>query len=186
VETVYLTPASCNLFEIRHGNTYMLELSESPTFYKAKEWCAVESVLRHTNRPLVLLARNKSFYLDELGRALYHKYEDLMDLLSLDDETIDNLFPSQHVNFSEDWRHWYNFTVKRMSTRSDFLRYALLYKYGGVYIDTDVIVRKNLTELKFNNTIGLQDGGSTLNTAVLAFENGSYFLEDVLSNIQRL
>lgn len=33
---------------------------------------------------------------------------------------------------------------------SDFLRYIVLYKFGGIYLDTDVIVQKNLDELPVN------------------------------------
>ncbi|XXG60110.1 hypothetical protein AAC387_Pa04g2087 [Persea americana] len=56
---------------------------------------------------------------------------------------------------------------------SNLLRLAVLYKYGGVYLDTDVIVLKKLSDLR--NTIGAQsvdeDGNwSRLNNAVLIFD----------------
>ncbi|KAK4787812.1 hypothetical protein SAY86_011645 [Trapa natans] len=59
---------------------------------------------------------------------------------------------------------------------SNLLRLSLLYKYGGVYLDTDVVVLRSLTQLR--NVIGAQtvDGRtgnwSRLNNAVLAFDKG--------------
>ncbi|KAJ4703433.1 putative Alpha 1,4-glycosyltransferase family protein [Melia azedarach] len=57
---------------------------------------------------------------------------------------------------------------------SNLLRLALLYKFGGIYLDTDVIVLKNLSKLR--NTIGAQTmdsetkNWSRLNNAVLIFD----------------
>lgn len=56
---------------------------------------------------------------------------------------------------------------------SNLLRLAVLHKYGGVYLDTDVIVLKKFSDLK--NTIGAQSvdtngNWSRLNNAVLVFD----------------
>ncbi|KAI3818749.1 hypothetical protein L1987_12566 [Smallanthus sonchifolius] len=57
---------------------------------------------------------------------------------------------------------------------SNLLRLCLLYKYGGVYIDSDVIVLRSFTKLK--NSIGAQSMGpnsktwSRLNNAVMVFD----------------
>ncbi|KVH96871.1 uncharacterized protein At4g19900-like [Cynara cardunculus var. scolymus] len=57
---------------------------------------------------------------------------------------------------------------------SNLLRLCLLYKYGGVYIDTDVIVLKSFAKLK--NSIGAQTidpnskNWSRLNNAVMVFD----------------
>lgn len=59
---------------------------------------------------------------------------------------------------------------------SNLLRLGLLYRFGGIYLDTDVIVLKNLGELR--NVIGAQtvDLGSgnwsRLNNAVMIFDEG--------------
>lgn len=50
---------------------------------------------------------------------------------------------------------------------SDFIRTALLYKYGGIYFDLDVIPLKNFHT--FTNTVALETD-SGVNVAVLAFE----------------
>ncbi|XP_022777361.1 lactosylceramide 4-alpha-galactosyltransferase [Durio zibethinus] len=57
---------------------------------------------------------------------------------------------------------------------SNLLRLALLYKYGGIYIDTDIIVLKSFNNLR--NVIGAQSinletkNWSRLNNAVLIFD----------------
>lgn len=57
---------------------------------------------------------------------------------------------------------------------SNLLRLALLYKFGGIYIDTDVIVLKNFSKLR--NVIGAQTidlktkKWSRLNNAVMVFD----------------
>ncbi|KAI4296692.1 hypothetical protein L6164_036632 [Bauhinia variegata] len=57
---------------------------------------------------------------------------------------------------------------------SNLLRLSLLYKYGGIYIDADVIVFKSFSKLR--NTIGAQNSDaktgkwSRLNNAVLIFD----------------
>lgn len=57
---------------------------------------------------------------------------------------------------------------------SNLLRLALLYKFGGIYIDTDIIVLKNFSKLR--NSIGAQTvdsetgSWSRLNNAVMIFD----------------
>lgn len=43
------------------------------------------------------------------------------------------------------------------------------FRYGGIYLDSDIVVLKPLSEL--NNTVGYEDelGGKTLNGAVMVF-----------------
>lgn len=52
---------------------------------------------------------------------------------------------------------------------SDFLRFLILYKYGGIYLDLDVVVQKSLDTLPAN-FCGIE-GGNDLNVAVLGLQN---------------
>lgn len=45
-----------------------------------------------------------------------------------------------------------------VSHMSDYLRYLTLYRYGGVYLDLDVVVQQNLDHLSPNFS-GIQDSG---------------------------
>ncbi|OMO85121.1 hypothetical protein CCACVL1_10414 [Corchorus capsularis] len=65
-------------------------------------------------------------------------------------------------------------SIPLFNTLSDLIRLAVLYKYGGVYIDTDFIFLKDLSPLR--NVIGAQSVNqvtkkwSRLNNAVLIFD----------------
>lgn len=57
---------------------------------------------------------------------------------------------------------------------SDFVRLIVLYKYGGIYLDTDAIVKKNLDVLPANFLGKEAFGGKKingLNGAVLGFQD---------------
>lgn len=64
-----------------------------------------------------------------------------------------------------------NFLVEHMS---DFVRLLVLGKYGGIYLDTDCIVTKNLDELPAN-FLGKEAHGpniiDSVNGAVLGFQD---------------
>ncbi|KAI5074829.1 hypothetical protein GOP47_0010790 [Adiantum capillus-veneris] len=64
---------------------------------------------------------------------------------------------------------------------SELLRLAALYKYGGIYLDTDVVLLKPL--LPLHNIIGAERSGyeaRKLNGAVMAFDKNSVFLLECL------
>ncbi|EPS72245.1 hypothetical protein M569_02514, partial [Genlisea aurea] len=61
---------------------------------------------------------------------------------------------------------------------SELIRLAAIYKYGGIYLDSDVIVLKPLYEL--NNSVGYGDEMS-LSGAVMTFRKHSPFVMECLS-----
>lgn len=52
--------------------------------------------------------------------------------------------------------------------------FVVLSRYGGIYLDSDIIVLKSLSLL--NNSVGVEDRltGSSLNGAVMAFRKHRY------------
>ncbi|CAN6857079.1 unnamed protein product [Brassica oleracea] len=72
---------------------------------------------------------------------------------------------------------------------SNILRLALLYKFGGIYLDTDVIILKPLTNL--HNVIGAQTVDpvtrkwSRLNNAVLIFDKNHPLLKSFIDEFSR-
>lgn len=73
---------------------------------------------------------------------------------------------------------------------SDFLRLMSIWKFGGIYMDTDVIVKKSFEDLPLNYA-GIEElpEGVDLNNGLLALEPNGYghvignmFLEDFASN----
>jgi len=67
-----------------------------------------------------------------------------------------------------------------ISHRSDLIRTALLYKYGGIYFDLDIIPLKSFDQ--FVNTVALE-ADDAVNVAVLAFEKQHLAL-DIQMDIQ--
>ena len=67
--------------------------------------------------------------------------------------------------------YWY-------SHETDLLRILFLYKWGGVYLDTDMILVRSLDSLEMN-TIGFEDS-STLCGAFMMFEKGHSYLKSCL------
>ncbi|XVF27259.1 hypothetical protein REPUB_Repub14bG0091500 [Reevesia pubescens] len=83
-----------------------------------------------------------------------------------------------HV-FASVWFEWRK-TKFYPTHYSELVRLAALYKYGGIYLDSDVIVLKPLSAL--NNSVGLEDqlAGSSLNGALMAFRKHSPFIMECL------
>lgn len=82
--------------------------------------------------------------------------------------------------FASVWLDWKK--TKFYSTHfSELIRLASLYKYGGIYLDSDIVVLQPLSSL--NNTVGLENehNGSNLNGAVMAFRKHSPFIWDCLT-----
>ncbi|KAI4370885.1 hypothetical protein MLD38_019183 [Melastoma candidum] len=83
-----------------------------------------------------------------------------------------------HV-FASLWYEWRK-TKFYPTHYSELVRLAALYKYGGIYLDFDVIVLKPLSTL--NNAVGLENGLDqwSLNGAVMAFNRHSPFIRKCL------
>ncbi|KAI3794624.1 hypothetical protein L1987_37257 [Smallanthus sonchifolius] len=81
--------------------------------------------------------------------------------------------------FASVWFEWRK-TKFYPTHYSELIRLAALYKYGGIYLDSDVIVMKPLYSL--SNMVGLEDesSSSNLNGAVMAFRKHSPFIMECL------
>ncbi|XP_050368319.1 uncharacterized protein At4g19900 [Argentina anserina] len=81
--------------------------------------------------------------------------------------------------FASAWFEWRK--TKHYATHfSELVRLAALYKYGGIYLDSDIIVLKSLSSL--SNSVGKEDrlAGGSLNGAVMAFKKNSLFMMECL------
>lgn len=74
---------------------------------------------------------------------------------------------------------------KRWAFVTDYMRLYILYKYGGIYLDTDVELLKPLDDfLNYDSFIGLESS-YTLCTAVIGSKPGRKWLEELLEAYDR-
>lgn len=81
------------------------------------------------------------------------------------------------LNHNERRQFIHYFTISHMS---DFIRTVLLYKYGGIYFDLDVIPLR--TFMTFSNTVGLESNDG-VNVAVLVMEK-QHLVLDIQMDLQ--
>uniref|UniRef100_A0A8C6RC87 Lactosylceramide 4-alpha-galactosyltransferase n=2 Tax=Nannospalax galili TaxID=1026970 RepID=A0A8C6RC87_NANGA len=155
------------------GNIFFLETSDriSPNFLFM---CSVESAARaHPESQVVVLMkglpRDSAALPRNLGISLLRCFPNVqirpLDLQGLFQDTP--LAP-WYLDLQRSWEPYL------LPVLSDASRIALLWKFGGIYLDTDFIVLKNLRNL--TNVLGIQSR-YVLNGAFLSFERQHEFLE---------
>jgi hypothetical protein len=139
--------------------------------------CSIESAARlHSNGLIFVLMRSvyvhtKKGSFNRLQTYTNIRFVHFNELDIYSNTTLSRLSETKRTQFI----HY--FAISHMS---DFIRTALLYKYGGIYFDLDVIPLKTFS--LFSNTVALEtmDG---VNVAVLAFEK-QHLVLDIQMDIQ--
>ncbi|CAK7350636.1 unnamed protein product [Dovyalis caffra] len=140
-----------------------------------RELFAIESLFKsHPNACLVIVSNSMD---SESGGLVLKPFFDKGFKLIAIKPDFDHIFKDTHAE------KWFNGLKKGNvspgevslgQNMSNLLRLALLYKFGGIYMDADVIVLKRLTKLRNAigaQTIDLETGNwSRLNNAVLIFD----------------
>ncbi len=73
------------------------------------------------------------------------------------------------------------YSDKKYAFVSDYYRLKALYEYGGIYLDTDVIVKKELDPLLNNNVLLGFSYDCCIGTAVIGARKGNDFIASLLS-----
>ena len=81
----------------------------------------------------------------------------------------------------------YEATKNWITNESNLMRYLLLYLYGGIYLDTDMIVTKPLDDDHLPpNVIGMQDANTrSVNQAIMKFQPRNAFLATAINDFFR-
>ncbi|KAF6117112.1 alpha 1,4-galactosyltransferase (P blood group) [Phyllostomus discolor] len=154
------------------GNIFFLETSDrtAPSFLFM---CSVESAARaHPESRVAVLMRGlpggNASLPRHLGFSLLRCFPNVQ-MLPLDFEELfrDTPLAAWYVAARRRWEPYL------LPVLSDACRLALLWKFGGIYLDTDFIVLRSLRNL--TNTLGTQSR-YVLNGAFLAFERRHEFL----------
>lgn len=73
------------------------------------------------------------------------------------------------------------YEAKKYAFVSDYVRLKVLYEFGGIYLDTDVIVLKTFNDFLNLNAFCSFESKKSVCTAVIGAEKGSTFIEKTLS-----
>ncbi|KAI4332566.1 hypothetical protein L6164_017462 [Bauhinia variegata] len=146
-----------------------------PWMYTVRHQRGLESLLFH-HRDACVVMFSETMELDFFkDNFLKDGYKVAVVMPNLDELLKDT---PTHI-FSSVWYEWRK--TKFYSTHySELVRLAALYRYGGIYLDSDIIVLKPISFLK--NSVGKEDNvaGSALNGAVMAFRKHSPFIMECL------
>ncbi|KAL4585589.1 hypothetical protein LXL04_010212 [Taraxacum kok-saghyz] len=143
--------------------------------FNERTFHSIESIFKtHPNGCLLIVSNS----LDSIkGRQILKPFSEKGFRVTAISPDFDYLFKS---TMAESWfsrlirGHVHSGEIPLGQKISNLLRLCLLYKYGGVYLDTDVIVLKSFSKVK--NSIGAQTidqnskNWSRLNNAVMVFD----------------
>lgn len=159
----------------RQGNSFPVWFSVCSVlnnFSFHSQACAIESAAFHnTNRSVFVLfaspvsfPNSKSDNIDVLRSYTNIHFMNMNMLAFVAGTPVENFYHSGKLFTSK-------YFIEHMS---DFLRLLVLYKYGGIYLDTDAIVQKNMDVLPANFIGKEAYGGKKINGvngAVLGLQN---------------
>jgi hypothetical protein len=177
---LYLNVTADNKEDHLLSAMFFLETSGRP-FYTPRELCALESAARHHPDKTIVMGTSSAYILNtEIQHAVTSRHKNIRFVrfnytalalrTPLGDWLVDR--PDHPLKLS-------GFGVEHSS---DILRCLVLYVFGGIYIDTDVIVLKPLDE--FQNSMGLAyhvPGSDLINSAFIAMDRGHAFLAQFLN-----
>ncbi|KAK6931927.1 Glycosyltransferase, DXD sugar-binding motif [Dillenia turbinata] len=146
-----------------------------PWMFTVRYQRSLESLLLH-HKDACVVVFSETIELDFFKDLVNDGYKIGVAMPNLDELLKDT---PTHV-FASVWHEWRKTNYYSIHY-SELIRLAALYKYGGVYLDFDVIVLKPL--LSLNNSLGAEDHltDSPLNGAVMAFRNHSPFIMECLA-----
>lgn len=153
-------------------NILFVETNENKTNLSLKQLCAIESAA--LNNPNALI--NFFSVGPVVDEYLTKRYKNIQTRKF----SVQDVFKDTPMN---DW--WKNYEDKirkgefNLVHTSDALRVALIWKYGGIYLDTDTITIRNLNYLLNFPGVGAQDK-STANNAVINFPKNHRFTNELI------
>ena len=161
------------LFSSKGNHTYQRG------FFNWRHRRSIESIYYHHPRAKVMIHSNtlsqKEFAVfTEVGYSLEVKNYSLKALLtgSPAESFIKRLSKVRNGMF------WY-------SHETDLLRCLILYKWGGVYMDTDMVIVRPVDTLKMNIVAWQGSQENILNGAFMMFEKGNPYLKECLQEFAR-
>ena len=155
---------------------FFLQTSENEDIL-TRHACSIESAARlHPTGLIFVFMRSRYIH---RRRGAFHRLQTYSNIRFVHFNEQDVYSGTTLLRLNETKRtQWIRYFA--ISHMSDFLRTALLYKYGGIYFDLDVIPLRAFT--MFSNTVGLESSDG-VNVAVLAFQK-QHLVLDIQMDIQ--
>ncbi|NWW82163.1 A4GAT galactosyltransferase, partial [Climacteris rufus] len=155
------------------GNLFFVETSEqtNPSYLFS---CSVESAARtHPGSRVMVLMKGLAKGSTSLPKHWAFSLLSCFPNVEIQPLDLTELFSGTPLKKWYLWplRHWEPYFLTILS---DACRIVLMWKFGGIYLDTDFIVLKNLQNL--TNALGIQCEGE-LNGAFLSFKPKHKFME---------
>lgn len=137
-----------------------------------RQACAIESAALHNpNRIIFVLFTSPAVSLDDSQSKYFSVLRSYSNIhfMNLNLETFVEKTPAKQF-----YQSGKLFVSKYLiNNMSNLLRMAVLYRYGGIYLDTDVVVQRNLDDLP-PNFVGKQGHAgkevTLVNNAVIGFQ----------------
>ncbi|KAJ3687273.1 hypothetical protein LUZ61_016437 [Rhynchospora tenuis] len=162
--------------EDRNCEIRVLMVWNSPQWtYGVRHQRGLESLLKHHKHACVVVF-SETMELEFFKDFVKDGYKVAVAVPNLD-ELLEGTPTHVFASAWFDWRKTKHYPLHY----SELIRLAALYKYGGIYLDSDVIVLKSIGSIQ--NSIGMSDqieGNTTFSGAVMAFEKNSDFVMECL------
>ncbi|KAG8191999.1 hypothetical protein JTE90_001735 [Oedothorax gibbosus] len=150
---------------INSSHIFFVETSHSSTL-NARQACAVESSARHNPSFQVTVLMTPETPID-FGNSLMANLEKLsnVEIIRVDLESFLCRTPIWYWYISGKWKK----SVWKASHLSDALRYFLIWNYGGIYLDMDIVMLRSMEKLR--NT-AITENWDRVASGILVFDKG--------------
>ena len=178
---IYFNQKNAEIVQLEDA-VFFLETS-GRVFHSPRELCAVESAARHHPNKTIVVGTTSPYLLNTALHVAVTSRHKNVHLVRFNFTALSLRTPLK------DWLldrkdHPLRSSKAGVEHMSDIARAIVLYIYGGIYMDTDVIVLKSLA--KFRNALPLAHhlpGNEITNCAFMAMDRGHQllgrFLEDI-------
>jgi lactosylceramide 4-alpha-galactosyltransferase len=150
-------PISLDSFLVKKYDIYFIESADNKLNFDYRQLCSIESAAKHNPHASIniksIKARIESnHYLYLLKIYPNIRFEIIEPAELFNDTPLEKWWTRQFISKNPYYQ---------ISHRSDALRYALLYKYGGIYSDLDSITLRSFQPLLNYSGFPLESKGST-------------------------
>lgn len=90
------------------------------------------------------------------------------------------IWSERNFNLKQNQYMYEAYKSKKWAFVTDYVRLKVLYEYGGIYMDTDVEVKKNLDSLLNNKAFSGFEGPGRIQTGIMGAEKHSKWIELLL------